>query len=173
MLVVLQAVALLIERSGCDVRTAINTLQLLARQQGKRQLPAAAAAAAGTTNAGSSCQAVPPKVRITAAAVTSSGALGLKDVSLTALGVLDELVAGASKPQAAVRLQQLAAAQGLWGGSSSATPVTAAAAAQAQLQQQYNQLLDLGEHDLVSTVLLVDIDLAAAAGGPYLSAGAY
>jgi hypothetical protein len=131
-----------VERSGCDVRTSINTLQLLARQ---------AAATAANNSASSQGR---PRVRITAAAVSSSGAFGLKDVSRTPLGVLNELLVGSSKAMAA-RLQQLAAAAmpkasgGRAGGSSGAAPGRAAVAARLQLQEHYNMLLDLGEHELV------------------------
>jgi hypothetical protein len=129
-----------VERSGCDVRTSINTLQLLARQ---------AAATAANNSAGSQGR---PRVRITAAAVSSSGAFGLKDVSRTPLGVLNELLLGSSKAMAA-HLQQLASAAmpkasgGRAGGG--AAPGRAAVAARLQLQEHYNMLLDLGEHELV------------------------
>jgi hypothetical protein len=136
----------LVERSGCDVRTSINTLQLLARQ---------AAATAANNSASSQGR---PRVRITAAAVSSSGAFGLKDVARTPLGVLNELLLGSSKAMAA-RLQQLAAAAmpkgssssraGGSSGSSGAAPGRAAVAARLQQQEQYNMLLDLGEHELV------------------------
>jgi hypothetical protein len=142
-MLLLQALHELVERSGCDVRTSINTLQLLARQ---------AAATAANNSASSQGR---PRVRITAAAVSSSGAFGLKDVSRTPLGVLNELLLGSSKAMSA-RLQQLAAAAMPKGGSTagssgsgSAAPGRAAVTARLQLQEQYNMLLDLGEHELV------------------------
>lgn len=137
-----QALHELVERSGCDVRTSINTLQLLARQ---------AAATAANNSASSQGR---PRVRITAAAVSSSGAFGVKDVSRTPLGVLGELLLGSSKAMAA-RLQQLAAAAMPRGGSraggsgSGAAPGRAAVAARLRLQEHYSMLLDLGEHELV------------------------
>ncbi|KAF6260458.1 hypothetical protein COO60DRAFT_1637556 [Scenedesmus sp. NREL 46B-D3] len=135
----LKALHELVERSGCDVRTSINTLQLLARQ-------AAASAANSASSQGR------PRVRITASAVSSSGAFGLKDVSRTPLGVLSELLLGSSKGMAA-RLQQLAAAampkSSSRAGGSGAARGRAAVAARLQLQEHYSMLLDLGEHELV------------------------
>uniref|UniRef100_A0A383W5P0 AAA+ ATPase domain-containing protein n=1 Tax=Tetradesmus obliquus TaxID=3088 RepID=A0A383W5P0_TETOB len=158
-----QALHELVERSGCDVRTSINTLQLLARQ---------AAATAANNSASSQGR---PRVRITAAAVSSSGAFGVKDVSRTPLGVLGELLLGSSKAMAA-RLQQLAAAAMPRGGSraggsgSGAAPGRAAVAARLRLQEHYSMLLDLGEHELVMAGLHealpeavgLDVDMAAS-----------
>ncbi|WIA29972.1 hypothetical protein OEZ86_000070 [Tetradesmus obliquus] len=158
-----QALHELVERSGCDVRTSINTLQLLARQ-----------AAATSANNSASSQGR-PRVRITAAAVSSSGAFGVKDVSRTPLGVLSELLLGSSKAMAA-RLQQLAAAAMPRGGSraggsgSGAAPGRAAVAARLRLQEHYSMLLDLGEHELVMAGLHealpeavgLDVDMAAS-----------
>eukprot|EP00775_Hariotina_reticulata_P012715 gene12715-12845_t len=148
-----QAVALLIERSGCDVRTAINTLQLLARQQCKQWLPSAAAAssAGGTLHQG-------PRVRITAAAVSSSGALGLKDVSLTALGVLNELVAGANRCGALSR-PSCAGPAVVVGGA------TAPSGGTLQLLLAVSLKLNVlsGLHEVVPDLVGLDVDMAATA----------
>lgn len=126
-----QALSLLVERSGCDTRTAINTLQLLARQH-------APAAAAGGSQRGRR------RLAITASAVSSSAAFGLKDVSQGPLGVLAQLLSGAGRPLAGRLLQQQAAARA---GASGAS--IAAVASHLQLEDQYRTLLDLGEHELV------------------------
>lgn len=121
------------------MRTCINTLQLLARQ------------AADQNHSSSSSQNRACRC-ITAAQVASNGALGLKDVSQTPLGVLGELLLGSSKSMAA-RLHQLAtaAAPRASRGSRGGVPaVSAAIAARLQQQQRYNMLLDLAEHELVS-----------------------
>lgn len=144
----LQALSALVERSGCDIRTAINTLQLLARQAADSK----ASNRRSLLNSSNSQQRK-GRVSISAGAVWSSGALGLKDVSRTPLGVMQELLtAGANKAMTA-RLHQLAAATVQRNGSNSskiAAVAGAAAAARLQLQEHYNMLLDLGEHELVS-----------------------
>jgi hypothetical protein len=139
---------MLVERSGCDVRTAINTLQLLSRQhsatqqqQQQQQQQDEAASQAGAR----------PRVTITAAAVAGSGALGLKDVASGPLALLQQLLTASASRGMSNRLQRLAAAlrseqqgqQGQGGG------LTAAAAARLQLQEHYSSLLDLGEHEQV------------------------
>lgn len=95
------------------------------------------------------------RVVINAGVVWSSGALGLKDVSTTPLAVLQELLTAGTNKAMTARLHQLAAATAAGQGSDSISSRTtavngAAAAARLQLQEQYNMLLDLGEHELVS-----------------------
>lgn len=154
------------DHSGCDVRTAINTLQLLARQHAPGgSHPARPLTPSSSTQQGGS-QRRGPRVRITAADIAASGAFGVKDVTHTPMGVVQDMLASNSSKVMAARLQQLAAAmraeqQGAAAGGPSrhgrrgsrgAVPpasLSAAAAARLVLQEHYNTLLDLGEHEQV------------------------
>lgn len=156
-----QALSALVEHSGCDVRTAINTLQLLARQHAPP--PAIASSSPGSQHASS--QQRRQRVRITAADIAGSRAFGVKDVSHTPIGVVRDMLASSSSKAMAARLQQLAAAmkgqqrgaaaaaaaRAGPGGRGTTAPVglSAAAAARLALQEQYGMLLDLGEHEQV------------------------
>lgn len=140
----LQALSALVERSGCDIRTAINTLQLLARQAAKPSSGATQPISQGVK-----------RVSISADVVWSNRALGIKDVSRTPLGVLQDLFTAETNKAMTARLHQLVAeasnASGRSGARGSGKGDSAAAvAARIQLQEQYNMLLDLGEHELVS-----------------------
>lgn len=136
----MQALAALLERSGCDVRTAINSLQLLAR------------------GAAASTAAVAPghmRLRISAADVRRAGSLGLKDAALAPLAVLGEVLSaqGGRPGAAAARLLAMASATaGTDGRSMGAGAAGAAAAARRLLRQHYALLLELGEHELVRVV---------------------
>jgi hypothetical protein len=157
-----QALSALVEHSGCDVRTAINTLQLLARQHAP---PPTINSTPSIQQPGSSSQPRRQRVRITADDIAGSRAFGVKDVSHTPLGVVKDMLASSSSKTMAARLQQLAAAMKVQqrgaaaaaggsvpGGRGTAAPVglSAAAAARLALQEQYGMLLDLGEHEQVS-----------------------
>lgn len=156
----MQALSTLVEHSGADVRTAINTLQLLARQHAPAH--PISTQAPGSSQPGSSSQRRPHRVRVTAADIAASGAFGRKDVSHTPLGVVQDMLASNSSRAMAARLQQLAAAMkseqhgtGRHGrrasrGAVPAAGLSAAAAARLVLQEHYNTLLDLGEHEQVS-----------------------
>lgn len=172
----LQAVSTLVEHSGCDVRTAINTLQLLARQQQQHNTTTGASSQHNQQHhaSSSSTQRRPLRVRITAGDIAASGAFGVKDVAHTPMGVVQEVLAANSSRAMAARLQHLAAAMRADGGrqqqqqqggagygrSSSSrrgggagggsVPLSAAAAARLALQEHYSMLLDLGEHEQVS-----------------------
>jgi hypothetical protein len=140
------------------VRTAINTLQLLARQH-TQQRPSSA----HSTSQPAGTQQRRRRVTITSADIASKGAFGVKDVSHTPLAVVQELLASSSSRAMAARLQQLAAAmkgegRGLASGSrgpggrgvvAAAATLSAAAAARLALQEHYSTLLDLGEHEQV------------------------
>jgi hypothetical protein len=158
-----QALSTLVEHSGADVRTAINTLQLLARQHSPaRSISTQAPGSSSSTQPGSG-QRRAQRVRITSGDIAASGAFGVKDVSHTPLGVVQDLLASNSSRAMAARLQQLAAAMkleqrggpGRHGRRSSRGAVapaslSASAAARLVLQEHYNTLLDLGEHEQVS-----------------------
>eukprot|EP00878_Enallax_costatus_P033682 GHUV01037227.1.p1 GENE.GHUV01037227.1~~GHUV01037227.1.p1 ORF type:complete len:497 (+),score=226.94 GHUV01037227.1:901-2391(+) len=113
------------------------------------------------------------RVMVSARSVWSSAALGLKDVSWTPLGVMQELLTAGTNKDMTLRLHQLAAATSAAGGNRSraAAIAGAAAAARLQLQGHYNMLLDLGEHEVVMSgvhehlpdVVGLDIDLASTA----------
>jgi hypothetical protein len=159
----LQALSTLVDHSGCDVRAAINTLQLLARQQAPAH-HASTQSPSSSTQQGSTQRRM-QRVRITAADISSRGAFGVKDVAHTPLNVVQDMLASSSSRSMAARLQQLAAAmkaeqQGAAAGSSTgsrrssrgampAATLTAAAAARLALQEHYSMLLDLGEHEQV------------------------
>lgn len=176
LLLLYQAVSLLVERSGCDVRTAINTLQLLARQQQQSQHETGGNNSNSTRGgsprgqAGSSQRsAAGGRVRVTAADIAAAGAFGVKDVGHTPIAVVQEVLAASSSRAMAGRLQQLAAAMraeqqpaaagwragrrgaGSRGAAAGSGPVvlSAAATARLQLQEHYSMLLDLGEHEQV------------------------
>lgn len=158
-----QALSMLVEHSGCDMRTAINTLQLLARQHAPQHHASTQAPSSGTQQGGS--QRRGQRVRITAADIQSKGAFGVKDVAHTPLNVVQDMLASSSSRSMAARLQQLAAAmkaeqQGAAAGSSRggrrtsrgampAATLSAAAAARLALQEHYSMLLNLGEHEQV------------------------
>lgn len=156
-----QALSTLVEHSGCDVRTAINTLQLLARQHAPAH-PISTPSSSSSQQPGSQRRA--QRVRITAADIASSGAFGVKDVSHTPMGVVQDMLASSSSRAMAARLQQLAAAmkaeqgnaagsgRGGRRGSRGRVPqasLSAAAAARLALQEHYSTLLDLGDHEQV------------------------
>ncbi len=143
----MQALAALLERSGCDVRTAINSLQLLARGAAA----STAAVAPGHT-----------RLRISAADVRRAGSLGLKDAALAPLAVLGEVLSaqGGRPGAAAARLLAMASATaGTDGRSMGAGAAGAAAAARRLLRQHYALLLELGEHELVRVVELGEHDV--------------
>lgn len=159
----LQALSALVEHSGSDVRTAINTLQLLARQHApSRPLSSSRPHTPSSSQQGAS-QRRGQRVRITAADIAASGVFGVKDVTHTPLGVVQDMLASNGSRAMAARLQHLAAAmkaeqRGAAGpsrhgrrGAEPPASLSAAAAARLALQEHYNTLLDLGEHEQVRT----------------------
>lgn len=157
-----QALSTLVEHSGADVRTAINTLQLLARQHAPAHSISTQAPGSSSTQLGST-QRRPQRVRITSSDIAASGAFGVKDVSHTPLKVVQDMLASNSSRAMAARLQQLAGAMkaeqrggserhGRRSSRGAAPPasLSASAAARLVLQEHYNTLLDLGEHEQVN-----------------------
>lgn len=141
-----QALSALVERSGCDIRTAINTMQLLARQASDSKVRFSRPSQPSSQRS--------RRVTVTASSVWSSAALGLKDVSRTPLGVMQDLLTAGTNKAMTLRLHQLSvattAARRDGNNIRAAAIAGATAAARLQLQEHYNMLLDLGEHELVS-----------------------
>jgi hypothetical protein len=128
-----QALLLLAQRTGCDVRACINTLQLLARQQAAKQPPGSSGGA---------------RVTISRAAV-SRLSLGQKDFTLNGMSLLQQLLTPSSgRGSLTARLKVAAAAPGGEGGGSA----SGARVAAQQAAELYSSLLDFNDHDLVGGV---------------------
>jgi hypothetical protein len=138
----------LAQRTGCDVRACINTLQLLARQHAAKQ------------PAGSSGTA---RVTISRAAV-SRLSLGQKDFTLNGMSLLQQLLTPSSgRGSLTARLKVAAAAGGEGSGGSSSSASGARVAAQ-QAAELYNSLLDFNDHELVGVGRCVVVGKGVSVG---------